>query len=238
MRGGTNNWGIDKRDQSIAGLCALVVHALVIVLLLSHDAGNGQSNYKGKSTGRGDSLVAYPMLLTPSATKVEAVSRTAIPAAMDSSPAKPADPVAVQAPSIPNPDISRQSVQRVLDTDVDAHQKQESRNSGQKLPATASSAASASSGGGAGNDLLASYQAAMRAAIFRTWQGLSRKPYPNGCAIHLSQNPGGAVTATSAAACGLSREDRLQLEAAALMAQPMPYAGYESVFSPETDLIL
>ncbi|MCC7096201.1 MAG: hypothetical protein IT472_03355 [Thermomonas sp.] len=106
-------------------------------------------------------------------------------------------------------------------------------------PSQASAAASdAAMRGSPANDLAASYHAALRARIAQTWQTLSRRDFPTGCALLLRQSPGGAITATSANGCALSQDDRLQLEAATLMAQPLPYAGYESVFATELVLAL
>lgn len=92
--------------------------------------------------------------------------------------------------------------------------------------------------GSPASDLVAHYHAALRARIARTWRTLTSRVFPSGCNLHLTQSPGGAVTATSANGCALSQEDRLQLEAAALMAQPLPYAGYESVFGEDIVLRL
>ncbi len=83
----------------------------------------------------------------------------------------------------------------------------------------------------AATDLIARYRASVRASIQQKWSELTDRPFPSGCTLAINQDVGGLVTATSAAGCRLSREDQLQLEAAALMAQPLPYAGFEDVFS-------
>ena len=87
-------------------------------------------------------------------------------------------------------------------------------------------------GGSTGDDMQASYHAALRAAIQRKWQHLTERKFPSGCELQLALGVGGAVNATTASACDLSTEERQQLEAAALMAHPLPYAGYEEAFSP------
>lgn len=92
--------------------------------------------------------------------------------------------------------------------------------------------------GSPSSDLLASYHAALRARIVMTWHGLTDRAFPSGCALLLAQRTGGAVTATSANDCTLREEDRLQLEAAALMAQPLPYVGFEPVFETQMRLEL
>ena len=94
------------------------------------------------------------------------------------------------------------------------------------------------SGGSTGDDMRARYHAALRAAIQRKWPQLTQRKSPTGCELQLALGVGGAVNATTASACNLSTEERQQLEAAALMAQPLPYGGYEEVFSPDVLLIL
>ena len=92
--------------------------------------------------------------------------------------------------------------------------------------------------GSSSDDLRARYHAALRATIEKTWRGLTARPFPTGCTLELNQGVGGTVSTSSAAHCALSREDQLQLEAAALMAQPLPYAGFEPAFSAHVSLAL
>lgn len=93
-------------------------------------------------------------------------------------------------------------------------------------------------GGDSETDLMVAYHNALRARIAQMWRSQTDRKFPSNCALRLSLNPGGALTATSASDCTISKEDRLQLEAAALMSQPLPYAGYEAVFSPDLRLQL
>ncbi|WP_129588402.1 hypothetical protein [Solilutibacter silvestris] len=234
---GSNLQGVSRRDKVIAAICALLVHALFLSLLLCN-ASNGRNRHTGNSIGHGDSLVVYPIVITSPENRLKSTSPTPVPIIDDVSKAKPSDSAAKQVSLIKNLDLSRSIRQVELNAHTAAPETPEPQPHTKKAQVATRNTPLASSGGNTGNDLLASYQAAMRVAIFKTWQGLSKNSYPSGCTIHLSQNPGGAVTAASAATCGLSKEDQLQLEAAALMAQPMPYAGYESVFSTEMDLTL
>lgn len=238
MREGTNQRKTWNRDQWVAGFCALLVHLFMIVLLM-RSASSGQGGYKGNIIGRGESLVVYPVMVNTKTMPRSEPQATQSPTE-NTTESKAEKSTVEQSPVSPTPDPSRPVQQAESTPSTVSSARRESRQSpvAPQTPDTTTSQAAAASSGGAGNDLLASYQAAMRAAIFKTWQGLSKNTYPTGCTIHLSQNPGGTVIATSAAVCGLSREDQLQLEAAALMAQPMPYAGYESVFSAEMDLTL
>lgn len=102
--------------------------------------------------------------------------------------------------------------------------------------AAASTSADAA-GRRAGSNLLASYRAALGAAIRRKWGELTDRPFPEACALQLSLVAGGAVRTSSASSCAIAQQDRQQLEAAALMAQPLPYAGYEAVFTPDLRIV-
>lgn len=80
------------------------------------------------------------------------------------------------------------------------------------------------------------YFAAIRSAILTTWgkTGIDLK----GCVLRLQQKTGGTVQAAKVDGCALDAAVRDELEAAALMAQPLPYAGYETVFSEQLGLDL
>ncbi|WP_282269109.1 hypothetical protein [Stenotrophomonas sp. PS02298] len=98
---------------------------------------------------------------------------------------------------------------------------------------TPSSQNGAGLGGGQQEGLRAAYLAALRDAISKQWphEG-SRK----NCRLTLFQSPGGAVKSAVSAECDLDLNARRALERAALMAQPMPYVGYESVYRDSIDV--
>lgn len=106
-------------------------------------------------------------------------------------------------------------------------------------PSQTSSAESASGQNGAGtgdggqDGLRAAYLAALREAISKQWQHMGSK---GNCRLMLRQSPGGTVKSAVSKECGLDISARHALEAAALMAQPMPYAGYESVYQDSIDI--
>lgn len=95
---------------------------------------------------------------------------------------------------------------------------------------------SPSSGGE--DDLVARYHAALRARILSAWESTEAENLPEDCNLALQLEPGGALTLASASSCQLDQEQQRKLEATALMAQPMPYVGFESVFSPAMNLSL
>ena len=76
------------------------------------------------------------------------------------------------------------------------------------------------------------YAAALRAAVARQWKSMHGADPPSGCVLVISQRAGGVVVSSEATSCpGSDSSARRGLEAAALMAQPLPYQGFEDVFT-------
>lgn len=98
--------------------------------------------------------------------------------------------------------------------------------------ADAAAAASPPPGtGGDSNDLAARYAAALQAAILRNWTRPESVPLGQRCRILIRQIPGGEVIEAKVdASCPYDELGRRSVEAAVLKAQPLPYAGFESVF--------
>lgn len=86
------------------------------------------------------------------------------------------------------------------------------------------------------DDLLARYHAAIRAKIESMWSGTTSATIPDDCVLSLELQAGGTLVSATASGCPMSDALRNQLEAAALMSQPLPYAGFESVFSEHLSL--
>lgn len=91
-------------------------------------------------------------------------------------------------------------------------------------------ASGASAAGAQQDDLRVRYRAAVRETITAYWKQLAGKGLPAGCVLQVNQAVGGQVISAYVDGCALSQDERLQLEAATLMAQPLPYVGFESVF--------
>lgn len=70
----------------------------------------------------------------------------------------------------------------------------------------------------------------MRETIAAYWRQQTGQDLPSGCALVIDQITGGQVVGAYVQHCDLPKSEQLRLEAAALKAQPLPYAGYESVF--------
>jgi hypothetical protein len=103
-----------------------------------------------------------------------------------------------------------------------AHEAQASRD----IPATGG----APNVDGANDD----YVAAIKSAILRRWTASHPGADAPDCALVIQQDVGGKVTLAQATHC--SDIERRSLEAAALMAQPLPYAGYESRFKTRLNI--
>lgn len=93
-----------------------------------------------------------------------------------------------------------------------------------------------------GNDgvdagLSARYAAAIQEAILRNWTRPENVPLGQKCVIHITQVRGGTVVkAEVAPSCPFDELGRRSVEAAVLKAQPLPYAGFESVFNRTINL--
>ena len=85
---------------------------------------------------------------------------------------------------------------------------------------------------GADSGLLAQYQVAIQQAVVRNWTRPDNVPLGQRCRITIRQLPGGEVIEAKVAdSCPFDAAGRRSVEAAVLKAQPLPYAGFESVFS-------
>lgn len=219
-----------ERRAILVGTAA--IHLLLIAWLL-RIAGLGVHGGGEVMQGEGSAMsVTYVTLTRPSQ-------------------AKPLDATAVISPITPDrkngPDLETSRIETAAEKVEKAlsdsgEQATRADTSQANVRATnqmaAANASPAAKGGFPGEDRLASYHAAVRAAIRLQWAELTDRPFPAGCLMRLNLAAGGPVNSTTAAGCTISREDRLQLEAAALMAQPLPYAGYEAVFVPDLQLVL
>lgn len=218
-----------RSERRIVGAGTLLLHVLLGWFLLN-TVGQGISGAGTAQQGDGDALVVAFVTLP-----ARGRARADVPALSPSDPVPAQEQPVHSEQTTPNPGSGHPHILSEQGDYAPPDAATAAATSSSQASAAASNAAMR---GSPANDLAANYHAALRARIAETWRLLSRRDFPAGCALHLSQSPGGAVTATSANGCTLSQEDRLQLEAATLMAQPLPYAGYESVFATEIVLVL
>lgn len=103
-------------------------------------------------------------------------------------------------------------------------------DSGSAAQAAARSDAAASGGGDDG--LLGRYASALQEAIRAKWTRPDNIPPGALCRLEIRQLPGGEVVDVQVSSpCAYDEQGRRSIEAAVLKAQPLPYAGFEKVFS-------
>jgi colicin import membrane protein len=89
----------------------------------------------------------------------------------------------------------------------------------------------------ADNALKSRYAAALTQAIRGNWSRPDNVPLTVRCVINITQLPGGKVIDVQVSpSCPYDALGKRSVEAAVLKAQPLPYAGFESVFSRELKL--
>ena len=80
-----------------------------------------------------------------------------------------------------------------------------------------------------GDDLESRYIDMLKAAIYSKWK-TSGDTKLGSCDLSIQQGIGGSVLTAKLVNCNLSPTEQRAFEAATLMAQPLPYTGFESVF--------
>lgn len=219
------------RERQLIGVGVTLLHLLLAAVLLPV-AGQGVPGTGDRLQANGAALSVTFVTLSPPepSTRVPPISAHLLAP----TPEHNADALSTRtnAASIKTPQALSETGEQASSTDP----SQAPRDAVKQI--TAASTAPAAKGSSPSDDLLANYHAAMRVAIRRKWAALTDRPFPSGCALQMTLAAGGVLNATSANDCNLPREDSLQLEAAALMAQPLPYAGYEAVFVPKLQLQL
>ncbi|MDQ3206821.1 MAG: TonB C-terminal domain-containing protein, partial [Pseudomonadota bacterium] len=84
---------------------------------------------------------------------------------------------------------------------------------------------------GVDTGLQAQYAAALQQAIVSKWIRPETVPVGAACRLVIRQLPGGEVMDVEVSSpCAYDEAGRRSIEAAVLKAQPLPYAGFESVF--------
>lgn len=230
----------DRLDPVFAISTSMALHLLALLLLLVGGLGSGTSarpSFQGASdvpTSTLDAsefrqrlvLVSFSLpskkVPTTTTTKIEP-----LPSEEDPSPAPTSEqPLDAQIEIGTKQARTADSAKKASTTDVSES------TAAAPLDSQAQEAnANSTSGGGSSDSLRTAYLAALRTAIQGKW---SVNPDHHGnCSVTVRQTIGGNVASAIATDCKLDESDRMALEAAALMAQPLPYAGFESVFSDD-----
>lgn len=85
--------------------------------------------------------------------------------------------------------------------------------------------------------LMARYQAAIQEAVLSKWSRPDTVPLGARCRLIIRQLPGGRVNSAEVVEpCAYDEQGRRSIEAAVLKAQPLPYAGFETVFSRQLNI--
>lgn len=217
-------------ERRLVGAGTVLLHILLVWLLLRVAgvgiAGEGATN---ASQGTGVAMVVEFIAL-PAKKNISLVE----PIQIEQEPSPSEGKDAVTRPDLPTAE-SDPTIDRAL-SDIGEVVDEVTRSIAQS--SSAGAATSASQGGAPADDLLANYHGALRATIRRKWQTLTNRPFPSGCTVRLDLAVGGPVNSVTASGCDISQADRMQLESAILMAQPLPYAGFESVFTAALPLTL
>ena len=111
-------------------------------------------------------------------------------------------------------------------------QEKAEREATEKAAQEAAAQAAAAQAGNRGQDdsLLGKYGAAITRAVHGQWRVADNAP-PTVCTLRIIQIPGGEILDASVVnPCNADDAMRTSLERAARNAQPLPYAGFESVF--------
>jgi len=103
---------------------------------------------------------------------------------------------------------------------------------GQSTAGSSGAAQPAAGGGGTSDDLRAKYAAAIQQKVLAAWTRPDNVPFGQRCKIVIVQLPGGNVNSAKVSPdCPFDEAGRRSIEAAVLNAQPLPYRGFEEVFS-------
>lgn len=131
---------------------------------------------------------------------------------------------------------ARKVEQERLQQLADASKKPPTKAPPQDTPQTADQAKT----GNNGNDtsLLAEYSAAIVNVVRLNWNRPDNAQPGLRCTVNVIQLPGGDVmSATAIAPCNADPVTRVSIEQAVTKAQPLPYKGYEKVFSRQITFI-
>ena len=135
-------------------------------------------------------------------------------------------------------DIRKQKAANKREMDLAEQKLRQLADARSAADSAAQSAASPPPGNnGPDNDLRAQYYGAIADAIRMNWNRPENIPPGQVCPIRIRQVPGGEVIDVEVLpSCPYDDQGKRSVEAAVLKAQPLPYAGFESVFSRDLSI--
>lgn len=222
----------ESRERSLAIVISAALHVLLFLCIWSGSTagGLGESDVAGDGAELGMSfdfqsegefrqridLIAEPTDPTAETIEASANQQVALPSLLDSK-IEAVDDLNVKNDSEAAQITAEQGIQSSGSSSDGYSERQ-----------------GVSSGEGTGEDgLRSAYIAALKAAIDKQWARTGGK---GKCSLILKQSIGGSVQSAISTDCELDLDSRRGLEAAALMAQPLPYLGFETVFASEMQL--
>lgn len=134
-------------------------------------------------------------------------------------------------------DIRRQRAQAQREAELSQARLQQladarARNASEAAAASDAAASPPPGQGGQSPNLLGAYERALQQAILSNWTRPDSVPLGQRCKIVIRQIPGGQVIEAQVdPSCPFDEPGRRSVERAVLLAQPLPYKGFESVFS-------
>ncbi len=130
-------------------------------------------------------------------------------------------------------DIRRQRALAQREAELAEAKLQQLADARARQASSAASSASPPPGqGGQAPNLLGAYERALQQAILSNWTRPESVPLGQRCKIVIRQIPGGQVIEAQVdPSCPFDEPGRRSVERAVLLAQPLPYKGFESVFS-------
>jgi colicin import membrane protein len=132
----------------------------------------------------------------------------------------------------------RQREEAARQTDLAAQRVQQLRDAARQNETTTSVTGTPGAGGGGqggvSDDLTSKYIQEIQRRVQREWTRPGSIPLGQRCTVKIRQIVGGEViNVTVSPDCPYDEQGRRSLEAAIIRAQPLPYAGFQSVFKPD-----
>ena len=203
-------------DHGIALAISVLMHAIIILIACWPSSDLNQNTGTMQNDGSGDLVVQFVSLDRSIA---------------NANPESPAPETAVTEDLTPETENQDQQPDRdKTPTPIDSVATESVPDEGARSPSTNESSNGSQLGSsGTGDDLESRYIATLKATIYSKWK-TSNGGKLGSCDLTIQQAIGGSVLTAKLVNCNLSPAEQRAFEAATLMAQPLPYAGFESVF--------
>jgi len=219
----TSSWNSDWAAVAISGILSFLIHAIFALALLDT---NGRS-YMDSRHAHGSRSLYFEFVSISNPQNTAAATESIDPVEIQNDLEENLPLIAEEVNFEPSRH-EQEDLAAGLDSVLAGAQMTPDQSLARRDDVSANDSASET------NDRFLEYQAAVRLRIMEIFNLSSNSTIPEGCVLRLELLSDGAVSQANASACGTKIES--QLAAAALMAQPLPYQGYEEVFKTAMDL--